>query len=51
MPVRSILLIVAIVCFLAAAIGLDLGAISLLPVGLAFFAGAFLVEGGGLRFR
>lgn len=48
---RSILLIVAIVCFVLAAIGVGLGAIGLVPLGLAFFAGAFLVGEGGLNLR
>lgn len=41
--VRSLLLIVAIICFVLAAIGIDVGQISLVALGLAFFAGAFLV--------
>jgi fatty acid desaturase len=48
---RSILLIVAIVCFVLAAIGVGFGAIGLVPLGLAFFAGAFLVGDGGLNLR
>lgn len=46
---RSILLIVAVVCFVLAAVGVGVGDISLLPLGLAFFAAAFLVGDGGLR--
>jgi hypothetical protein len=46
---RSILLIVAIVCFVLAAIGVGLGDIGLLPLGLAFFAGAFVLGDGGLK--
>lgn len=49
--VRSILLIVAIICFVLAALGVGLGAIGLVPLGLAFFAGAFLVGDGGLNLR
>ena len=50
--VRSILLLVAVVCFLLAAFGVALGDLSLLPLGLAFFAAAFLVgDGGGLNLR
>jgi len=48
---RSILLIVAIVCFVLAAIGIGLGDIGLVPLGLAFFAAAFLVGDGGLNLR
>ena len=44
--VRSILLIVAIVCFLLAAFQVDLGQLNLQPLGLAFFAAAFLVGDG-----
>lgn len=43
---RSILLIVAIVLFLLTAFGVALGSISLMPLGLAAFAAAFLVGGG-----
>ena len=49
--VRSILLIVAVICFVLAAIGIGLGNISLVALGLAFFAGAFLVGDGGLNVR
>jgi hypothetical protein len=40
---RGILLIIAVVCFVLAAIGIDLGRINVTDIGLAFFAGAFLV--------
>lgn len=46
---RSILLIVAIICFVLAAIGTSLGTIGLVPLGLAFLAGAFLLGDGGLK--
>lgn len=42
--VRSLLLILAIICFIVAALGIDVGRISLLAVGLAFFAASFLVD-------
>jgi hypothetical protein len=48
---RSLLLIVAIVCFVLAAIGVSLGDIGLVPLGLAFLAGAALVGDGGLSLR
>ena len=48
---RSILLIVAVVCFALAAVGIALGGIALVPVGLAFFAAASLVGDGGFRLR
>jgi hypothetical protein len=38
----SIFLVIAIICFALAAIGLDVN-VSLVAVGLAFFAAAFLV--------
>jgi hypothetical protein len=41
--IRSVLLIIAIICFIVAALGIDVGKASILAVGLAFFAGAFLV--------
>jgi hypothetical protein len=49
--VRSILLIVAIICFVLAAIDVGLAGIALVPVGLAFFAAAFLVGDGGFSLR
>jgi hypothetical protein len=46
---RSILLIIAVVLFLLAAFGVALGNISLVPLGLALFAAAFLLGDGGGR--
>lgn len=46
---RSILLLVAVICFVLAAIGVGFGGVSLTAVGLAAFAGAFLVDEGGLK--
>ena len=48
---RSILLIIAVICFVLAAIGTNIGTVALVPLGLAFFAGAFLVGDGGLSLR
>jgi hypothetical protein len=48
---RSILLLVAVVCFVLAAFGVSLGTIDLVPLGLAFFAGAFLLGDGGFKVR
>ena len=48
---RSILLIVAVVCFALAAVGIGLGGIGLVPLGLAFFAAAALVGEGRFRLR
>ena len=45
---RLILLVLAIVVFLLAAFGVALGQVGLIPLGLALFAAAFLVDGGGL---
>ena len=45
---RDILLVVAIICFVLAAIGLKVD-VSLVDIGLAFFAGSFLVGDGGRR--
>jgi hypothetical protein len=46
---RSLLLLIAVICFVLAAIGVGIGGISLLAAGLAAFAGAFLVDERGLR--
>ena len=43
MGIRGILLIAAVVLFVIGAIGADLGDVNLLYVGLACFAGSFLV--------
>ena len=45
----SILLIVAVVCFLLIAFGVELGTVNLLGIGLAAFAAAFLFGGGSWR--
>lgn len=51
LSIRSILLLVAVVIFVLAAFGVSLGEISLVPLGLAFFAGAFLVSEGGFALK
>lgn len=43
----TILLIVAVILFVLAAFGVALGTVDLLALGLAFFAGSFLVGQGG----
>jgi hypothetical protein len=43
LTVRSLLLLVAVVLFVLAAVGVDLGNIALVPLGLAFFAGGFVI--------
>ena len=40
---RSLLLIVAVILFVLAALGIGIGSVSLVALGLAAFAGAFLV--------
>jgi hypothetical protein len=51
LTVGSILLIVAIICFVLSAIGVAVGDVSLVPLGLAFFAAAFLIGDRGLNVR
>lgn len=51
LSLRSILLLVAVVIFVLAAFGVSLGTVGLLPLGLAFFAGAFLLGEGGFPLR
>jgi hypothetical protein len=46
--IAEILLLIAVICFLLAAIGLDVN-VSLVAVGLAFFAASFLVPNRGIR--
>jgi hypothetical protein len=48
LDLSSILLIVAVILFVLVAIGIDLGTLNLLALGLACFAGSFLVGRGGL---
>jgi hypothetical protein len=48
--IGDILLIVAVICFVLAAIGLKVD-VSLLALGLACFAGSFLVGGRGPKVR
>ena len=45
----SILTLIAIVCFVLAAIGVDLGRIALTPLGLAFGFAGILLGNRGLR--
>lgn len=46
---RSLLLLIAVICFVLSAIGIGFSGISLLAAGLAAFAGAFLVDDRGLK--
>ena len=53
LTIRSLLLLIAVIVFILAAFGLRLGEVSLVALGLALFAAAFLVPdtalGGGGR--
>jgi hypothetical protein len=40
---RSLCLLIAVIVFVIAALGVDVRGISLVALGLAFFAGSFLV--------
>ena len=40
---RSLLLLVAVLLFVLAAVGVDVSGISLIPLGLACFAASFIV--------
>jgi hypothetical protein len=51
LSIRSIVLLVAVVLFVLAAFGVSLGTVGLVPLGLAFFAGAFLLSEGGFGIR
>ena len=48
---RTILLIVAVICFVLAAIGFAIGSVGLVPLGLAAFAAAFLIGDSGFSRR
>jgi hypothetical protein len=48
LSLRSILLLIAVICFVLSAIGIGFAGLSLTAVGLAAFAGAFLVGERGL---
>ena len=48
---RTILLLVAVILFVLAALGIALGTVGLVPLGLAAFAGAFLLGDGGISLR
>jgi len=43
LTIRSVLILIAVILFVIAAIGVDVRGLSLTALGLAFFAGAFLV--------
>ena len=43
LTIRTLCLLIAVILFVVAALGVDVRGISLLALGLAFFAAAFLV--------
>jgi hypothetical protein len=47
----SILLLIAVICFVLAALGVGVAGIRLTDLGLAFGFASFLVTGGGFRRR
>lgn len=49
--IRSLLLLIAVILFVVAAIGVDVRGLSLGDLGLAFFAGAFIVPDTALGAR
>jgi hypothetical protein len=51
LTIRSLLLLIAVILFVLAAVGLDLGQVSLTALGLACFAGAFLAPDTVLQSR
>jgi hypothetical protein len=48
---RSLCLLIAVILFVVAALGVDVRGVSLVPLGLAFFAGSFLVPATALNRR
>jgi hypothetical protein len=51
LDLSAILQLVAIVLFLLAALSISLGALALVPLGLAAFAASFLFKRGGFSLR
>ena len=43
LTIRTLCLLIAVILFVVAAFGLDIRGVSILALGLAFFAAAFLV--------
>jgi hypothetical protein len=44
MGISTILLVIAVICFVLAAVGVTVGTVGLVPLGLAFFAGSFITR-------
>ncbi|MDQ3870417.1 MAG: hypothetical protein M3301_02230 [Chloroflexota bacterium] len=42
LTIRNVLLLLAVLCFVLAAVGIAVGGVSLTALGLALFAGAFV---------
>ena len=51
MTPSTILLILAVIAFVLAAVGVALGTLDLIAIGLALFAASFLIDRGGGLFR
>jgi hypothetical protein len=51
LTVRSLLLLAAVILFVLAAVGIDVSGISLVALGLACFAGSFVVPDRALGGR
>jgi hypothetical protein len=51
LTIRMLLLLIAVIIFVIAAFGVKVGDVSLVALGLAFFAGAFLVPETALGAR
>ena len=51
LTVRTLLLLIAVIVFVLAAVGLDLGDVNVVALGLALFAAAFLVPDTALGTR
>jgi len=51
LTIRTLFLLIALILFVLAALSVDVKGISLVDVGLAFFAGSFLVPDRALTSR
>jgi hypothetical protein len=51
LTLRTLLLLIAVILFVVAAVGVDVKGVSLTALGLACFAGAFLVPNSALGRR
>jgi hypothetical protein len=46
---QSLLLLIAVICFVLAGVGIGLGGVNLIAIGLAAFAGSFFVGESGVK--